>query len=260
MDFYNPSSDLSYHGDVVVFDLDDTLYPEEDYVFSGFRAVAESVAAGEAEKGAAGESSAKSDAETFRIMKDAYLSGKNAFDALARELGLAGTGAKAGTGAETGAEAEKNIAAWVDIYRTHLPEISLPADSLHTLQELQRRGVKLGIATDGRSLGQRLKIRALGLDALFQPENIYISGEHGHDKHDFEPFAWFVHRYPEARRFIYAGDNPDKDFLNPNLMGWTTVCVADRGRNIHPQRPQTPEEKNPQFTIDSLSDLLTKIL
>jgi putative hydrolase of the HAD superfamily len=38
--------------------------------------------------------------------------------------------------------------------------------------------------------------------------------------------------HPAAARFLYVGDNPDKDFLAPNRLGWTTVMVRDE-RNLH---------------------------
>ena len=31
-------------------------------------------------------------------------------------------------------------------------------------------------------------------------------------------------------------DNPDKDFIAPNNLGWTSICLIDKGLNIHKQK------------------------
>lgn len=228
-----PEIDLGYHGDVVVFDLDDTLYPERDFMLSGFRAVA-GVAGADIATGA-------------ELMAEAYDRGSNAMDALADFIGI-GAAAR-----------ETAIAEWVKVYRGHRPEIALDEDTLQTLERLRERGIALAVITDGRGLTQRNKLEALGLYRFFSPDNIYISEERGHDKMSMEPFGYMVHRYPEARRFMYVGDNPAKDFINPNLMGWTTVCLRDKGRNIHSQTNLPGAEYAPQRYVDSLGEILEDV-
>lgn len=240
MALYQAESDIFYHGDVVLFDLDDTLYPEEEYLFSGFKAVARSLQACPPATATSRRFSAE---ELMSIMREAYQRGENAFDAVADAMSLAGD------------RAQKEIESMVAIYRGHEPEIALPEESRAILDYLSAHGLRTGLITDGRPVAQRAKIRALKIDPYFAPENIYISGERGHDKRDIEPFAWFVHRYPEAKRFFYVGDNPEKDFFYPNLMGWTSICLLSKGRNIHPQNFHLSEEKNPRLKIEHLSQL-----
>lgn len=231
-----PEIDLAYHGIVVVFDLDDTLYPEREYMQSGFRAAArEAIAI----VGAATEASDL--AEAMTVARDA---GRNAMDEAADILGVIDM-----------AEREDLIRKMVEAYRLHSPSIVLPDDSRRLLDMLSGKGVALALITDGRSVGQRAKISALGLERYFRPDNIYISEERGHDKRSMEPFAYMVHRYPEARGFVYVADNPEKDFLYPNIMGWQTVMLGGVYDTIHSQ--DMPEDKVyvPTFTIDSLSKL-----
>lgn len=226
--------DLDYHGDVVVFDLDDTLYRERDYMLSGFRAVASYAApCGDTDMLVEG-------------MVKAFDTGHNAMDALADLLDVAVS------------QREGAIAKWVQVYRSHSPELSLSEETASVLEALSARGVELALITDGRSVAQRGKIESLGLRRYFAPDNIYISEERGAGKESMEPFAYMVHRYPEAAGFSYVADNPVKDFLYPNLMGWQTICLSDRGANIHPQDLDVAEEYRPQTTIDSLRELLTK--
>ena len=95
----------------------------------------------------------------------------------------------------------------------------------------------MGMITDGRIQTQRLKIHALGLDKYIPEQNILISEATGADKHFSLPFDIMMRRNPGESRFVYVGDNPEKDFLWPNRLGWLTVMLLDTdGRNIHPQR------------------------
>lgn len=258
---YKPQHiELNYHGDVVVFDLDDTLYPERDYMLSGFKAVAEAVNISECrELQVASDGTLcpnttptdyqlKENASTAMIVKkmaEAFDIGKNAMDKLAEILNLC---------SEAKEQAIRN---WVDIYRTHIPSITLPEDSRETLEKLSSMGIALALITDGRSVGQRNKLKALGLYKYFKESNIYISQERGHDKLSMEPFSYIVHRYPEARRFWYIGDNPSKDFISPNLMGWQTICLKNKGQNIHKQKVVPGAEYVPAMMIDALSEILT---
>lgn len=233
-----PEIDPDYHGEVVVFDLDDTLYPERDYMLSGFLAVAS-----RALKNVSSENEETSAEKLADEMTAAYDSGRNAMDALADLLHI------------PAAERDEVIAEWVNIYRTHNPSLRLSEEVECVLDKLSRSGVQLALITDGRSVAQRNKIAALGLNRFFAPDNIYISEERGSGKESMEPFAYMVHRYPEASRFTYVADNPSKDFLFPNLMGWQTVCLLDKGYNIHSQTIEVAEEYRPAYTLSSLSEL-----
>ena len=48
-------------------------------------------------------------------------------------------------------------------------------------------------------------------------------------------YEYFMKRYTGCSDFTYVGDNPDKDFIAPNILGWKTICLKDYGRNIHKQ-------------------------
>lgn len=192
---------------VVAFDLDDTLYKEEDFVLSAFREVAEKVAAG----------FGINEATAYAAMSDAFRHGENPFDALQKTT-----------------TKELPVKEFVSAYRSHFPSIQLDRETGALLESLQRQGCVLGLITDGRSLTQRNKIKALGLERYFDAENILISEETGADKLQPDNFERLQREYPAANYF-YVGDNPAKDFHHPNLLGWKTVCLKDDGRNIHPQ-------------------------
>jgi putative hydrolase of the HAD superfamily len=209
---------------VVCFDLDDTLYKEIDYLASAYGEIATSVG----------------HPEMVPQMVKWYQDGENVFQKLNEYLG-----------------ADIPIADYLKKYRAHYPTISLTAGVEDTLNELKNRGVVLGIITDGRSVSQRNKIKALGLERWFDNENIIISEESGSEKTDERNFRFFQDKYPDSS-FVYVGDNPEKDFVVPNRMGWQTVMIKDDGRNIHKQGA-APTEYLPQLTITNIDRLFHKI-
>lgn len=213
----------------VIFDLDDTLFPEIDYLHSSFREIDRRLAA----------SGVTRPGEALAIMTG---TDGNAFDALALMLDRRGH-----------ADA-LSIPGMVEIYRNHRPDIALPADSLATLEGLKARGIEMGIITDGRVGTQSAKIEALGLGRFIDRRHIIISEAIGHDKLSPEPFIMMQRAMPGVEKFTYVGDNPAKDFTWPDRLGWDTVCLRSHGQNIHPQ----PLDRLPSSTviIDRLTDLL----
>lgn len=216
------ASDFNYHGPVVVFDLDDTLYAEREYAVSGYRAIARAESLPEGAVSAAA---------------DALAEKRNPMDAMAAVVG--------GT--------EEDISRWVEIYRNHVPEISLYPDAAALLDTLKRGGVRMALITDGRSFGQRAKVKALGLDAYVADADIHISAESGFEKPSPHAYRQVVRNYPEASEFWYVADNPAKDFIAPTAMGWRTACLLSRGANIFDQ----PLPTGADIDINSLTDLLT---
>lgn len=144
----------------------------------------------------------------------------------------------------------------LDIYRRHMPDIRLALEVRRMLANLSDAGHRLAIVTDGRSVTQRNKIRALGLDRLVAPRDIFISEEVGADKLSGEAFVMLDESCPAELPKIYVADNPAKDFLIPNRLNWRTVCLLNCGRNIHPQQFESVEARfRPSEKISSLAEL-----
>lgn len=59
----------------------------------------------------------------------------------------------------------------------------------------------------------------------------------------------------QACEYFYIADNVKKDFITPNKLGWTTVCLLDSGKNIHPQNFNISEEYLPKFRINKIIEL-----
>lgn len=210
---------------VVVFDLDDTLYKEVDYVRSGLMAVAHHLG----------------DDSLLDVMLKARSKGINAFEAVKEQ--------------RSDAEIDKMI----EIYRNHKPQISLSRDTTLTLDYLHSK-YTLALVTDGRSVGQRNKIEALALEQYFAPEDIIVSEEFGSDKHSAANFKAIEKNHPGAESYFYIGDNPEKDFYQPNLLGWHTIMLEDVNRvNIHRQDNAPSIDHMAQYAIESLSDAIAII-
>lgn len=237
--------DFNYHGDVVVFDLDDTLAPERDFCRSGFQVIQKKLHElfpGIPFRGVA-----------FRM--GTYLNKRKNYFNLLEEI----LKEKIPTLHENEASLKTLMTELVTLYRNHKPENEkyklIPGvDAL--LDELRNRGVVMALVTDGRSITQRRKIEALGLRDYIPQSNIFISEEKDADKTSPENFRNIVREYPEARRFFYIGDNPAKDFIMPNLLGWITCMVPRNYDNVHPIDDSADILKAPAYNLRNMNSIL----
>ncbi|MEF9923259.1 MAG: HAD family hydrolase [Muribaculaceae bacterium] len=208
---------------VIIFDLDDTLYKEIDFVDSAFKHI---------DKFLANEYKVYN---TYEVMIHAQHKGKNPFDAILCD--------------------KFTIDELLKLYRFHMPNIRLSDVTIDVLSRLHSEGYTLGLITDGRSISQRNKIEALHLSKYFDNENIIISEVFGSEKTDIRNYQYFTTKFPRAKHFYYIGDNPTKDFINANLLGWTTICLRDNGTNIHRQDIEIDDKYKPKIIINDLTDL-----
>lgn len=184
--------------DAVVFDLDDTLYPEKGYIRSGYAFVAKSF-------------------PHIMNMEDrlwrAFEEKKPAIDFVFNEEGMG--------------EVERRRA--VEIYRNHSPRIELYPGIEKLLQRLS--GTKrLGLITDGRPEGQRAKIDALNISGYF--ERIIVTDELGGTRFRKPDKTSFVLMQMTLGvpfcRIVYIGDNPKKDFEAPEQLGMKAIHFLNK--------------------------------
>ena len=217
--------------DAIVFDLDDTLYPESQYVGSGFAAVAGRLV-----------SSDRDAKEILEMLWSAFEQGprNRVFNTVLRQLGRA--------------DDEQVIAELVGVYRCHRPSLELEPAVEQLLTDLRKK-YKLGLITDGFLPTQKLKVEALRLEQSF--DHIIYTEELGRNfwkpsQRAFEIMAQMLSC--EHGRCVYVADNPEKDFLAPNQLHWQTVQV-ERLERVHNPPPVEGDYK-PQFIINQLSELL----
>ncbi len=207
---------------VWVFDLDDTLYSEREYQLSGYQFLATHL-------------QTLFQQDVCHVIKEADATGKNVLDEICRALSLP--------------HSIKESLLWM--YRLHVPSIQLAHDIKVTLCNIQAN-YPVSIITDGRSISQRNKLLALGIENI----NSLISEEWGEVKPGKKRFQEIERRYPDAKQFIYVGDNIKKDFITPNQMGWTTIGIKDDGGNIHHQDVSAVESSYlPQIWVEGFSNI-----
>lgn len=180
---------------VVIFDLDDTLYSEKEYVRSGFNAIANEF-----------PQIANISEKLWKVFEN---NGK-AIDEVLKEENI---------------YSEENKNKCLNIYRNHKPDIHLYDGVREMLENIKQHNVKLGIITDGRPEGQRAKIEALNIKDLF--DEIIITDELGGIEFRKPNKTAFVKMHElmniPYEQMLYVGDNINKDFIAPEALEMKSV-------------------------------------
>jgi putative hydrolase of the HAD superfamily len=212
----------------LIFDLDDTLYPERTYVESGFRAVSE------------------------HLQRLYGWSASASYDHMIRTLDEAGRGAVFDRLLqEHRAWSRTRVAGCINVYRQHRPVLALYPEAAALLPQLAG---PLYLVTDGHKLVQQRKVEALGIERWFS--KTYLTHRFGvrHAK----PSIYCFERIRERERcgwsdMVYIGDNPAKDFVNLNQLGVRTVRVLT---GVH-KEVTAQSGCDARHTIQDLSQLLS---
>jgi putative hydrolase of the HAD superfamily len=214
----------------IIFDLDDTLYYEIDYLKSAYKEISAKIAIGVNE----------SSQLIYNEMLDYFFSKKNVFEEILIKY-----------------NSSLSISELLYIYRNHKPKINLSEDKTDVLNFFKKENFNLGLLTDGRGVQQRNKINALNLTYWFS--EIIISEEFGSEKPNINNYKYFEDIFGEGK-YYYIGDNISKDFISPNTLNWTTICLKDRGLNIHSQDiPSISKQYLAHHNISTFSELLSII-
>ncbi len=215
----------------VVFDLDDTLYPERSYAFSGFDAVA----AWLEERFPCPFAAAQRMRELFDTPHRPHV-----FDQILKEVGQD--------------PAPDLVHRMVEVYRTHKPAIALFPDADDALRRWRGR-YRLGLVSDGPLIAQQNKVEALGLVGCL--DRIILTDVWGTRYWKPHPRAFEeLEKTFNCRKSacIYIADNPQKDFGGPQEMGWRTVRIRRPGCVYEQAEPVSGGE--PDFEVPSLSEIV----
>ena len=220
----------------VIFDLDNTLYPEIEYVKSGFRYVSSYL-------------NSKYDLDEEEIFSQLMsIFEKNGrgkiFDILLKRLGLF---------------SEENIHLLVYLYRSHNPEIKLYNGVLYVFSKLRESNYQIGMITDGRASVQKNKVKALDLEQYV--DIIIYTDKLGAEywKPSITPYKIaleLLNSLPEES--FYVGDDPYKDFLGPRNIGMKTIQIKiSKEENYWALKGY--EKTEADFVAENLNDLLALI-
>jgi len=213
---------------ILVFDLDDTLYPELSYVHSGFRAVAAYLGP---QLGVAAEILAA------EMVADEAAHGRGqVFDTTLRRHGR---------------WTKTLVAACLRTYRQHHPALALYPDAERCLARFA--DWPLYLVTDGHKAVQARKVAALGLAGRVR--HAYLTNRYGRHRAKPAPhvFELLCRREGVAPgEVVYVGDNPRKDFVGIKPLGFRTVRVL-RGNYAHLEADATHEADRRIHSLDELT-------
>lgn len=217
----------------LVFDLDDTLYSEHQYVLSGFKEISSFLLQKQGIDG---------------FLKEAWqLFQKNErgniFNKTLDNLGVN--------------YSEKLVKDLVSLYRQHTPDIELYDDAKWALDYFSGK-IPLGLITDGYLVSQQQKIEALNISKYFK--SLVMTDALGRE-------FWKPHEKPylltqlnlniSSHHCVYIGDNVNKDFVTANRLGWKTVHIQRAEGEYF--NAKVADEYNAQITLSTLQELLQVI-
>lgn len=211
---------------VLVFDLDDTLYNERNYVLSGFRAVS----------GYLGSVYSVPEDEAFQLMALKLELGRGRiFDDTLEHFGLC---------------TRKRVLNCISVYRGHAPDIRLDRDADACLERFSEH--PLYIVTDGNKYVQNNKLVALGL--FDRVRSCYITHRYG--VKNSKPSSYCFFRICEREgvpptEVVYVADNPNKDFVGIKPHGFRTVRLMQG----HYRDLELPAEYEADHRLTGLSGL-----
>ena len=191
----------------VIFDLDDTLISERKYIESGYKHIASLLNT---------QGIGKQD-DVYNMLSNLFEESPiNVFNRLFESLNLSYT--------------TSDIRKLVNEYRNHFPTINFFDDVVPCLNELRKRGLKLGIITDGYASSQKAKLSSLSASNYFN--EIIVTDELGREywKPHQKPFEIIKEKLQvEYEEMIYIGDNPEKDFYISNIYPIKTIRINRKG-------------------------------
>ena len=186
---------------ILIFDLDDTLYPEISYVKSGLREV------------------------SIFLSKDFGLNKEITYRDMCKFLNIHGRGKIFDSILQKNKIFTiKNVKKSISIYRNHVPKISLYRDAEHCIERFKNS--KKYIITDGNIIVQRNKIKSLRLHKNF----VKIIPTYQYGLSFSKPSLACFNMILEAEQvkpegMVYIGDNPHKDFINLKKIGIKTIRI-----------------------------------
>ena len=217
---------------ILIFDLDDTLYPESEYVKSGLFAVSKHL-------------SSQFKIDHTSVYNDMLI------DLVKNGRGLIFNNILDKHDALT----RKNLFKCISVYRKHKPKINLYPEALNCLNEL--KDYNKYIVTDGNIIVQRQKIKALNIKKKFKktiPTYQYGLKYSKPSTLCFDKIMTW--EKCDATNMIYIGDNPNKDFVNIKKIGIKTIRVLTGNyKNLILSKKFEAE-----ITIKNLTLLTTKLI
>ena len=212
---------------IIIFDLDETLYQEKNFVISGFFEVSDFLY----------EKLCLNKKKTILYLLKTFnkYGRKKIFDKLLKEKNVYN---------------KSLLKKVISKYRAHEPNISLTSINYKFLKKLSNK-YNLYLVTDGNKIVQRNKIKSLKISSLFK--KIFITHQYG--TINSKPSIYCFKKIKELencfwKELIYIGDDPIKDFVNLNKKGVITARLM-LGRFA---KRKVSKKYDAKYKINNLSD------
>ena len=213
---------------IVIFDLDDTLYNEFDFVKSGFQAVAKELV----EKL---PNFSNENVLTEELLKEFSVNRNEVFNRFLQYNKV---------------YTKKLLLHLINVYRYHVPVIKLPDETIMVLRQLSY--FPKYIVTDGNRFVQRNKVESLGLNKYFK--KIFYSRDYGIKNEKPSTISFEKIAQIEKSKFhnmIYIGDNPNKDFVGIKKINVATIRILTKSYSEIKPKPEFEAD----FIIENLKEL-----
>ncbi len=217
---------------LIILDLDDTLYAEQDFVFSGFSYISKLISK---------KIPQLTETEIYNNLIISFKTGsKKVFDLLIEQFSL---------------HKHFNVSDLISSYKYHRPIINPFDDVIPFLKMLKHKGIPVVLLTDGDVNQQRNKVKALKIESYFN--EIYYSDSYGIDKRKPNTFLYskILNKFRlNPTSVINIGDNPNKDFYVNKSLGVFTIQLI-RQNAIYANNSPYFDSVRPNEVILSLSDI-----
>lgn len=207
----------------LILDLDETLYPRERFVSSGFAAVA----------GFAASAHGVDAQQAYSVLMRAHASAPGReFQALCDRFEIS----------------LDQVALMLDVFRRHLPSIQLNHDVTETLQSIHAAGWRIAILTNGLPSVQFRKIAALGLSLLVD-EVIYAEEHAPGGKPSAAAYRAALSALElAAEQCVSVGDDLVNDIQGARAVGLRTIRITR-------EMPGTPIDDDADVVVDSFAQV-----
>ncbi|MCR5775209.1 MAG: HAD-IA family hydrolase [Lachnospiraceae bacterium] len=231
----------------VIFDLDDTLMSEYEFVKSGYHYMSERLAS------RLSHTPEEVEARLWELSRETY---SRAFNRLFDSYGEK--------------YSEEELQELIIAYRDHPADMSFYGDAPETLRALKERGILTGIISDGDPKRQKNKLKSAVRIMDGDPEASFEDAHRWFDEIILtDEFGGTKYRKPDPRGFkeiaerlgvnpsemIYVGDNPAKDFhIAADLPVRTARIIRENG--IYHNREYL-DDIHETWRIESLKDIVS---
>jgi putative hydrolase of the HAD superfamily len=215
----------------VVFDLDNVLYDEKEYIYAAFRSIARFLS---------GRCRFSEDEVYSKLVCDFEKKGSmypRLFNDALADLGLD----------------QSLVPEILKLYALVDSKVELFPEATSVLLALRSLGLKLALVTNGSIRIQSSKIRLLGVEKFFDVVVYARETPSAKDKPYPEVYSVALQKLGvEAGKAISVGDNPHTDFWGAKRLGMRTVRILwGEFKDVH-----LSEEYEAEIVLHTLTELL----